>query len=179
MSYIILTDDWCHITVLIVHAAAEDNDDDRKDTVYEELEGLFEKFPKCHMKILLGDLNDKIGSEGIYTPTIWNKSLRDIRNDSGIKVYMTSVIITELKVANFATSKNLTDKSTVLPHGNIHKYTWKSPDRKRHNQCDHILTDRQRLSSVLDARIFRAADRDTEHYLVVAKIRERLKGNKQ
>jgi hypothetical protein len=33
--------------------------------------------------------------------------------------------------------------------------------------------------NVLDVRSFRAADCDTEHYLVVAKVRERLTVNKQ
>jgi hypothetical protein len=44
---------------------------------------------------------------------------------------------------------------------------------------DHFLVDRQRNSSVLDVRSFRAADCDTDHYLVVAKVRERLVVNKQ
>jgi len=33
-------------------------------------------------------------------------------------------------MVNFATSKNMTVRSTVLPHCNIHKYTWTSPDGK-------------------------------------------------
>jgi hypothetical protein len=55
----------------------------------------------------------------------------------------------------------------------------KSPDGKTHNKIDHILIDRQRHSSVLDVRPFTAADCDTDHYLVVVKIRERLTVNKQ
>ncbi|PNF18079.1 hypothetical protein B7P43_G03327 [Cryptotermes secundus] len=42
-----------------------------------------------------------------------------------------------------------------------------------HNQFEHILIDRRRHSSIL-VRSFRAADCDTDHYLVVAKVRERL-----
>jgi hypothetical protein len=61
----------------------------------------------------------------------------------------------------------------------MHKYTWTSPDRKTHNQIDHILTDRLRHSSVLDVRSFRAANCDTDHYLVVAKDWERLAVSKQ
>ena len=44
---------------------------------------------------------------------------------------------------------------------------------------DHILTDRIWHSSILDVRSFRGADCDTYHYLVVAKVRERLAVNKQ
>ena len=71
-------------------------------------------------------------------------------------------------------SKNLVVKSTMFPHRNIHKQTWTSPDGKTHNQFDHILIDRRGQSSILDVCSLRGADCDTDHYLVVAKVRERL-----
>jgi endonuclease/exonuclease/phosphatase family metal-dependent hydrolase len=114
------------------------------------------------MKILLGDFNAKLGREDTFKPTIGNESLHEDSNDNGVRV------------VNFATSKNLVVKSTMFPHRNIHKYTWTSPDGKTHNQIDHVFTDRKWHSSILDVRSFRGADCDTDHYLVVAKVRERL-----
>jgi hypothetical protein len=49
-----------------------------------------------------------------------------------------------------------------------------SPDGERHNQIDHILIDRKWHSRILDVWSFREADCDTDHYLVVTDIRERL-----
>ena len=76
-------------------------------------------------------------------------------------------------------SKNLVVKSTMFPHRDIHKHTWASPDGKPHNQIDHILIDRRRQSSILDVRSFRRAGCDTDHYLVVAQVRERSAVSKQ
>jgi hypothetical protein len=59
MSYIILRGHCCDI----VHAPTKEKVDDMKDSFYEELEGVFDKFPKYHMKILLGDFIAKVGRE--------------------------------------------------------------------------------------------------------------------
>jgi hypothetical protein len=43
----------------------QDKTDDVKDSFHEELECAFDKFPKYHMKILLGDFSAKVGREDI------------------------------------------------------------------------------------------------------------------
>jgi hypothetical protein len=131
------------------------------------MERVYDKFPNHYMKIQLGYFNAIIGKEDIFKPTIGNGSLHEIGNDNGVRS------------VNFATSKNLRVKSTMFPYRSIYKYTWTSPDGKTHNQIDHILVDRRRHSNVLDVRSFRAAGCDSDHYLVVAKVRERLAVKKQ
>ena len=118
------------------------------------------------MKILFGDFNAKVGRENIFRPTVGNERVHQVSNDNGVRT------------VNFATSKNLDVKSTMFPHLNIHKYTWTSPGGKTHNQIDHILIDRRWHSSILDVLSFRGADCGTDHYLVVAKVRERFDGEK-
>jgi hypothetical protein len=100
------------------------------------------------MKILLQDFNVKVGRKDIFKPTIGHESLHVISNDNGVGVVI------------FATSENLTVKSTIFPHHNINKFTWTSLDGKTHNQIDYIFIDRKRHSSILDVRSFRAADCD-------------------
>jgi len=75
-------------------------------------------------------------------------------------------------VSFLPTSQNLVVRNKNFPHRNIHKYTCTSPDGKTHNQIEHILIDRRWHLSVLDLRSFRGADCDTDHYLVIAKIKE-------
>ena len=75
--------------------------------------------------------------------------------------------------------KNLVVKSTMFPHRNVRKYTRTPPDGKTNNQIDHILTDRRWHSSILNVQSFGGADCDTDHYLVVAKVMERLAVSKQ
>jgi hypothetical protein len=57
-----------------------------KDSFYKEFEPVFDKFPKYHMKILLGDFNAKVGREDIIKPTIGNESLQEISNDNGVRL---------------------------------------------------------------------------------------------
>jgi hypothetical protein len=62
MLYITLKGHCCDI-VLNVHAPTEDKDNNIKYSFYEELEQVFDQFPRYHMKILLGDFYAKVGRE--------------------------------------------------------------------------------------------------------------------
>jgi endonuclease/exonuclease/phosphatase family metal-dependent hydrolase len=119
------------------------------------------------MKLLLGDFNAKVGRENIFKPTIGNESLHQDSNDNGVMI------------VNFATSKNLVVKNTMFLQRNIHNYTWTSLEGLTHNQIDHILIDRRWHSNIIDVRSLRGADCDTDHYLVVAKVRGILAVRKQ
>jgi hypothetical protein len=111
MYYIILRGRQCHIIVLNVHAPTEDKTDDVKDSFYEKLKRVFDKFPTYHMKILLGDFNAKVGRECILKPTIRNKSLQEISNYIGVRLvnFLLHLTTSESKVrySHIATSINI------------------------------------------------------------------------
>jgi hypothetical protein len=46
-----------------------------KDSFYGELECVFYKLPKYHMKILLADFNAKVGRKNSFKQVLWNESL--------------------------------------------------------------------------------------------------------
>ena len=68
-----------------MRTSSQDKSNDSKDSFYEELEQVFEHFPKYHMKIILGDCNVKLG-ERIFS----NRQL-------GIRVYIRIVMIMVLE----------------------------------------------------------------------------------
>ena len=76
-----------------MHAPSEEKCDDSKDSLYGELEQVFDHFPKYHMKILFGNFNAKVGRENIFKPKIGNGSFHHNSNDNGVRI------------VNFATSK--------------------------------------------------------------------------
>ena len=109
-------------------------------------------------------------------PTSGDESLHHDSNDNGFRI------------VNFAISKILDIKSTVFPysyqkHGvPIQRHSYLYIDLvggKTHNQIDHILLYRRLHSSILNVRIFRRVDCDTDHNLVVAKFRGILTVSKQ
>ena len=132
---------------------------------YENLEQVFDCFPKYNMKILL-DFNEKLRRENIFKPTIGNEVLHQVNNENGVRI------------VKFATSKHLIVTSTKFPHRTIHKYTCTSLDGQTHNQFNHI-DSRRRTSIMLDVRSFTGAICHTDHYLVVSKVRKILAVNEQ
>jgi hypothetical protein len=94
-----------------MQASCEDTSDDIKDSFHEELECVFDQFPRYDMNSLLGDFNAKVGWEDIFKPIIKNESSHEISNDNGVRV------------VNFTTSKNLVVKSTMFSQRSIHKHT--------------------------------------------------------
>ena len=108
MSYIVLRGRWCNIIVLNVHAPSEEKSDGSKDSFYEEIDQVFEHFPKYDTKVLLGDFNAKVGRENIFKLTIRNESLHQDTNDNGVRI------------VSFVMSKNLVVKRTMFPHRDIH-----------------------------------------------------------
>jgi hydroxypyruvate isomerase len=83
MSYIILRGRLFHIIVLNVHAPTEDKIDDVKNSFYEELRHISDKFRIYHMNILLGDFNAKETEK-----TFLHRQL-------GMKIFMKLVMIME------------------------------------------------------------------------------------
>jgi hypothetical protein len=64
--------------------------------------------------------------------------------------------------------------STTFPHKKIHLATWRSPDGTTNNQIYHILNDARHKNNVMDVKTYEAANADSEHYLVIARLRVKI-----
>ncbi|VDO62220.1 unnamed protein product [Schistosoma curassoni] len=68
---------------------------------------------------------------------------------------------------------------TIFTHKHIHKATWVSPDHITENQIDHICTNRKFRRTIEDVRTRRGADIASDHHLVVAKMKLKLKKHRK
>jgi hypothetical protein len=94
MPSIILRGPWCDIINLNIHFPTGTKIDYVKDSFYEELEHVFDKFPKNHIQILIGDFNVEASRENIFKLTIGNKSLHETSNDdAGYRALWKNVVI--------------------------------------------------------------------------------------
>eukprot|EP00105_Crassostrea_gigas_P028093 XP_011449635.1 PREDICTED: uncharacterized protein LOC105343838 [Crassostrea gigas] len=75
---------------------------------------------------------------------------------------------------DFYAENNLVIGGTIFPHKNINNTTLVSPDHRTENQIDHICISAKFRRS-LDVRAIRGADAAFDHFLVVGKLKLRLK----
>ena len=66
---------------------------------------------------------------------------------------------------------------SVFPHNRIHKATWVSPDQVTENQIDHIGINKMFRRSLQDVRVKRGTDVGSDHHLVTARLKLKLRRN--
>ncbi|KAK9730608.1 hypothetical protein QE152_g14429 [Popillia japonica] len=69
--------------------------------------------------------------------------------------------------------------STHFPRKKIYKGTWRIPGRKETNQIDHVLEQERYTQLIKNVRTYREADVDSDHVLVVVKMKEIAAERKQ
>ncbi|XP_071043871.1 craniofacial development protein 2-like [Parasteatoda tepidariorum] len=153
---------FANYSIINVYAPIEEGDDEEKDNFYDELDRLWGLCPRHDVKIIMGDFNFKVGREEEFRPVSGNYSLHDVSNGNGVRLI------------SFAASHDMIIGSTFFQHKNIHKTTWRSPDGSYGNQIDHILISSRYQTSLLDVKTHRGANLDSDHYLVICKLKEMI-----
>ena len=154
---------WFNVTLIAVHAPTEVSDEERKDQWYGELQDVLNRVPGHDMLIILGDMNAQVGKElAAFRGAIGNHSLHNESNDNGIRMI------------TMAAEYDLVIGGSLFPHKEKHKGTWLSPDGRTTNQIDHVMVRRKYRRSLLDVRAYKGADCDSDHFLLICKIRMKL-----
>ncbi|XP_065564268.1 craniofacial development protein 2-like [Artemia franciscana] len=112
---------------------------------------------------LCGDFNAKVGSDASYAPAIFGKHGLGELNYNGVYLI------------EFCATHELIVGASWFPHKQIRKYTWNLPDGVTRNEIDHILIAKHRRRCLEDVRTFRCANYYSDHQLVVAKFKLKLK----
>ncbi|CAH8530029.1 unnamed protein product [Schistosoma rodhaini] len=151
------------MNVIQCYVPTNDSNDDDKDQFYERLQSIIAKCSRKDLTILMGDLNAKVGVDNTgYEDVIGRHGLGET-NENGERL------------ANLCAFNKLVIGGTIFPRKRIHKTTWISPDHTTENQIDHICINKKFRRSMEDVRTRRGADIASDHHLVVAKMRLKLK----
>ena len=79
------------------------------------------------------------------------------------------------RLVEFFTTNDLVIGGTLFPHREIHKITWCSPNGRDRNQIDHLLINGKWRRSLRDVKVRRGADVGSDHHLVTACLKLKLK----
>ena len=113
------------------------------------------------MSFSLGDWNAKVGSQ--ETPGVTGKFGLGIQNEAG------------QRLIEFCQENALVITNTLFQQHQRRLYTWTSPDGQHRNQIDYILCSQRWRSSIQSAKTRTAADCGSDHELLIAKFRLKLK----
>lgn len=150
-----------NVSIINVHSPHLASDDDDKDAFYAQLEREYDSCPSHDVKIVIGDLNAQVGQEEEFRPVIGKFSAHQLTNAN------------DLRLIDFAASKNMAIRSTYFQHSLPYRYTWRSPQQTE-SQIDHVLIDGRHFSDIIDVRTYRGANIDSDHYLLMVKVRQKL-----
>ncbi|KAH9596983.1 Craniofacial development protein 2 [Schistosoma haematobium] len=151
------------MNVIQCYAPTNDYNEDAKDQFYNRLQSIIETCPTKDLTILMGDFNAKVGTDNTGYEDIMGRQGPGERNENGERF------------ANLCAFNKLVIGGTIFPYKRIHKTTWTSPDHYTQNQIDHIYINKTFRRTIEDVRTKRGADIASDHHLLVAKMKLKLK----
>ena len=134
------------------------------EAFYNGLSKLFAELPRRAVKIVLGDLNARVGrNPNPGEPHVGKFSYHYRSNNNGERL------------VNFAAAHDLCISSTMSSRPRRERVTWVSADRVTLSQIDHILVQISFSSYISDVRSEWSACNDSDHLPVSAKFVTRYK----
>ena len=142
--------------VIQVYAPTNNAEEAEVERFYEDLQDLLELTSKKDV-----DWNAKVGSQ--ETPGGTGKFGLGIQNEAG------------QRLIEFCLENALVIANTIFEQHERRLYTWTSPDGQHRNQIDNIFCSQRWRSSTESAKTSPGADCGSDHGLLIAKFRLKLK----
>ena len=124
-------------------------------------EDRLELTPKKDVLFIIGDWNAKVGSQ--ETPGVTGKFGLGVWNEAGQRLIV------------FCQENTLVIANTLFQQPKRRLYTWTSPDCQYEYQIDYVLCSQKWRRSVQSAKTIPGADCGSDHELLIAKFRLKLK----
>ena len=147
--------------VIQVYAPTSNAEGAEVERFYKNLQDLLELTPKKDVLFIIGDWNAKVGSQETLGVTgklglgMWNEAAQ--------------------RLIEFCQENALVTANTLFQQHKRRLYTWTSPDGQNRNQIDYILCSQRWRSSIKSAKRRPGADCGSDHELLIAKFRLKLK----
>ena len=149
------------ITVIQVYAPTSNVEEAEVERFSEDLQDLLELTPQRDVLFIIGDCIAKVGSQEISGVT--GKFGLGVQNEAGQR-------LTKLCQENVLVIANI-----LFQQHKRRLYTWTSPDGQYQNQIDYILCSQRWRSSIQTTKPWPGADCGSDHELLIAKSRLKLK----
>ena len=150
-----------NFTVIQVYAPTSNAEEAEVEWFYEDLQDLLELKPKKDVLFIIGDWSAKVGSQ--ETPGVTGKFGLGMWNEAG------------QRLIEFCQENALVIANTLSQQHKRRLYTWTSPDGQYRNQIYYILYNQRWRNSIHSAKARPGADCDSDHELLIAKFRLKLK----
>ena len=147
--------------ITVIQVCAPTSNAEEAERFYEDLQDLIELTPKKDVLFIRGDWNAKIGSQEI--PGVTGKFGLGVQNEAG------------QRLIEFCWENALVIANILFQQHKRRLYTWISPDGQHENQIDCILCSQRWRSSIQSAKTRSGADCGSDHELLTAKFRIKLK----
>jgi len=134
----------------------------KKEKLYDDLQTVLDRTPKCDTVIVLGDANAKLWKEDVYNEVRGKHTLHELSNRNGEMLLVCAL------------GNNLKVMSTQFQQKKIHKGTWLAPDQRTLNQTDHVMISNEKKELIEDIRTMRGLNIDSDHCLLKITLNQKL-----
>ena len=128
---------------------------------YKDLQALLELTPKKDVLFIIGDWNEKVGSQ--EKPGVTGKFGLAVQNRG------------RQSLTEFCQENALVIANTLFQQHKRRLYTWTSPDGQQQNHIDYVLCSQRWRSFLQSPKTRLGSDCGSDHKLLIAKFRLKLK----